>query len=57
LGKVVEDFTSSVEKYEKDPEIIAMKEKELMDYKGSLSGKLPNFDVVVPPKLTKTKFY
>lgn len=54
---IVDDFNASVEKYSKEPEIIQLLNQQKLDYKTSIGGKLPHFEVKPNPSLTKEKFY
>jgi hypothetical protein len=46
-----------LEKLSKDPEIIQLLDQQQLDYKTTLSGKVPIYEVKVPSSITKEKFY
>lgn len=54
---IVDAFNLSLEKLSKDPEIIQFLDQQQLDYKTSLGGKIPVYQVQVPSSLTKDKFY
>jgi hypothetical protein len=53
----VEAYNFSLEQLAKEPEIAQLLEQQNMDYRTTVGGRLPPFDVTVPPTLTKEKFY
>lgn len=56
-GALVDTFNFSLERYSKDVEIAQLVEQQQLDYKTSLTGKIPVYEVKVPATLTKEKYY
>jgi hypothetical protein len=56
-GALVDTFNFSLERYSKDIEIVQLVEQQQLDYKISLTGKIPVYEVKVPATLTKEKYY
>lgn len=57
LGVLVDTFNFSLERYSKDIEISQLVDQQQLDYKTSLTGKIPVYEVKVPATLTKEKYY